>query len=52
MTKLKEVIGSSPLNEETLHDPTATVAIQLLAAMSLESLQAVWKNVEKDEELK
>ncbi len=52
LTKLKEVIGSSPLSEEALHDPTATAAIHLLTAMSLESLQAVWKNVEKEEELK
>jgi hypothetical protein len=49
---LKEVIGSSPLNDETLLDPTAMAAIQLFQSMSLESLQAVWKNVESDDELK
>ncbi len=52
MTKLKEVIGWSPLNEEALVDPATSNAIQLITAMSLESLQAVWKSVEKDEELK
>lgn len=52
MTKLKEVIGWSPLNEEALIDPATSNAIQLITAMSLESLQAVWKSVEKDEELK
>jgi hypothetical protein len=49
---LKEVIGSSALNDETLLDPTAMAAIQLFQSMSLDSLQAVWKNVESDEELK
>ena len=52
MSKLKEVIGSSPLNDETLLDPTAMAAIQLFQSMSLESLKAAWKNVESDEELK
>lgn len=52
LSKLKEVIGSSPLNDETLLDPTAMAAIQLFQSMSLESLQAVWKNVESDDELK
>ena len=52
MSKLKEVIGSSPLDDETLLDPTAMAAIQLFQSMSLESLQAVWKNVESDDELK
>lgn len=52
LTKLKEVIGSGALNDETLLDPTTMAAIQLFQAMSLESLQAVWKNVANDEELK
>jgi hypothetical protein len=52
LTKLKEVIGSSALDDETLLDPTAMAALQLFQAMSLESLKAVWKNVESDEELK
>jgi len=43
LTKLKEVIGSSALDDETLLDPTAMAALQLFQAMSLESLKAVWK---------
>ena len=52
LTKLKEVIGSSPLNEETLQDPTVMAAIHLMTAMNLESLQAVFKSVESNDELK
>lgn len=52
MNKLKEVIGTSPLNEESLQDPTVMAAIHLMTAMNLESLQSVWKSVESNEELK
>ena len=52
LTQLKEVIGWSPLNEEALLDPASSNAIQLITALSLESLQIVWKSLEKDEELK
>lgn len=52
LTKLKSVIGWSPLNEEGLLDPSSSDCIQLMASLSVESLQAVWKSIEKDEELK
>ncbi|XP_057380358.1 uncharacterized protein LOC130702764 [Daphnia carinata] len=52
LTKLKSVIGWSPLNEEALTDSSTSDCIQLMSAMSLESLVAVWKSIEKDDELK
>lgn len=52
LTKLKSVIGWSPLNEEALIDSSTSDCIQLMSALSLESLVAVWKSIEKDDELK
>lgn len=52
MNKLKEVINSSPLDEEKLTDPTVLATLHVFSAMSLESLQSVWKSVESDEELR
>ena len=52
LTKLKALIRSSALEEEKAQDPFVTVAVQLFSSMSLESLNAVYTSVEKDEDLR
>ena len=52
LNKLKEVVNSSPLDEEKLTDPTVLATLHVFSVMSLESLQSVWKSVESDEELR
>lgn len=52
MNKLKEVINASPLDEEKLNDPVVLATLHVFSAMSLESLQSVWKSVESDDEIR
>jgi len=52
LNNLVSIIGSNPLDEEKLHDPTVNAALQTFSGLSLESLQSVYTSIEKDAGLK
>ena len=52
LNQLVRMIGSGPLDEKTLTDPSVTAAINQFSYLSLDSLKNVFKSVESNEELR
>lgn len=52
LNQLVRMIGSGPLDEKTLTDPSVTAAINQFSYLSLDSLKNVFESVESNEELR
>jgi len=52
MNQLVRMIGSSPLDEKTLTDPSVTAAINQFSYLSLDSLKNIFESMEGNEEMR
>ena len=52
LNQLVRMLGSSPLDETILNDPSVTATISTFSVLSLDSLKNVFATVESNEELK